>query len=65
MTANGILQCKQKLEIFHRQQDIEVCLTYKTHLTTQMYTKITPQQTARGEIAVLIKEAIKNFEETK
>jgi exonuclease III len=70
--VNGLLQKCQDLQLLLNKQKIDVCLLTETHLMNQFYIKIKeyqvyhmvhPQNTARGDSAVLIK--VNNHEEAK
>lgn len=72
--ANGLLQHKSELEIFLKEQKIDVCLISETHFTNETYFKIfgfniyhtvQPSNGARGGAAVIIRTNIKHFEEPK
>lgn len=72
--ANGLLQHKSELEIFLKEQKIDVCLISETHFTNETYFKIfgfniyhtvQPSNRARGGSAVIIRTNIKHFEEPK
>lgn len=72
--ANGILQRRHELEVFLQTEKIDICLLSETHLTKHMYTKIRgyatyqtphPQDAARGGSAILIKDNITHYEESK
>lgn len=72
--ANGLLQHLSELEIFLRNENIDVCLISETHFTKQSYVKIRefqcyhtphPSDKARGGSAVLIRGNILHHEEPK
>lgn len=69
--ANGIQNRKYELEVFLKEQHIDVCLLSETHSTKQSYLKIHgyqiyqtihPDNQARGGTAVIIKNHIKHHE---
>lgn len=72
--ANGLIQRAQILEAFLWSEKIDVGLISETHLTRESYCKIRgykiyhtvrPDKVGKGGTAVVIKENIKHFEETK
>ena len=72
--ANDLLQHIHELEIFLRNEKIDVCLIAEIHLTKQSFVKIRgyviyhtnhPADKAQGGSAVIIKDCIKHHEEIK
>ncbi|CAL1672120.1 unnamed protein product [Lasius platythorax] len=71
--ANGLIQHIQEIEMFLRDQKIDVCLISETHFTKETYIKIRgylvyhtvhPSNKARGGTAVIVKNELKHHEET-
>lgn len=72
--ANGIQQNQNEIQLFLDMQKIDICLISETHLTKQSYIQfkgyktyhtIHPQNSARGGSAVIVKENIIHYEQTK
>jgi exonuclease III len=72
--VNGLQQKRQELQLFLEEQEIDVCLLAETHLTKQTYIKmkghqvyhtVHPQNIARGSSAVLVKDNMIHYVETK
>jgi hypothetical protein len=70
--VNRLLQKRQELQLFLDEQ--KICLLAETQLTNQSYIKINgyqvyhtvhPQNTARGDTAVLVKDNMVQHEEAK
>jgi len=72
--ANGLLQHQQELQAVLDTEKVDVCLISETHFTKQSFIKfrgykvyhtIHPANSAKGGSAVIIKETIHHYEETK
>lgn len=72
--ANGMLKRIQELELFLWDQKIDVCLISETHLNRDSFCKIRgyliyhtthPSNNGRGGSAVIVKDNIKHYEESK
>lgn len=72
--ANGLLQHVLELDLFLRNEEIDICLISETHLKENQYIKILgysfyhtphPADTARGGSAILIKSNIQHYTEQK
>ena len=68
---NGLAQHKFELELFLKQQQIDVMLISETHFTDKNYLKIHgyniyhtqhPSGKAHGSTVIIIKSSIKNYE---
>ena len=71
--ANGLLQHKSELEVFLREQKIDICLISESHCTKNSFMKIYgfkvyhsyhPSGRARGGAAVIVRDTINHHEET-
>jgi exonuclease III len=71
--ASGLVQHQQKLQAVLDTEKVDVCLLSETHFTKQsikfrgykVYHIIHPANSAKGGSAVIIKETIHHYEETK
>ena len=72
--ANGLLQHQQELQAVLDTEKLDVCLISETHFTNQSFIKFRgykvyhtthPENTAKGGSAVITKDSIHHYEETK
>ena len=72
--ANGLLQRQQELQLTLETQKIDICLISETHFTDQIYIRFKgyqvycashPQNSARGGVAVIVKNDIIHYEREK
>lgn len=72
--ANGLDKHLQELEVFLNNNSIDICLISETHFTRESYFRVKnyvvyhsfhPSNKARGGSAIIIKNNIKHYEETK
>jgi exonuclease III len=69
--ANGLLQHKDEVTLFLKEQHIDILLISETHFTAESYFKIPnfrvysaihPDGTAHGGTAILIKQTIDHYQ---
>lgn len=72
--ANGLVNKIHELEVFLREEKIDICLISETHFTKQSYVRVKgyttyhsthPSNKARGGSAVIIKDSVKHTEDIK
>jgi exonuclease III len=69
--ANGLLQHKEEVTLFLKEQHIDILFISETHFTAESYFKIPnfrvystthPDGTAHGSTAIIIKQTIDHYE---
>lgn len=72
--SNGLLKHQNELQAVLETENIDVCLISETHFTNQsfikfrgykVYNSLHPDNSARGGSAVIIKESINHYEQSK